>query len=60
MARITTVTPGERMMQELLRIRREIDLILSDYCAAVADNEDQCGPPTLRVVDPLKNHPGDQ
>ena len=47
MARTTTAMPCELKMQELLRIRRENDLILSDNSAAIAEQEDHQGLPSF-------------
>jgi hypothetical protein len=52
MSKLKTITPADRLAQELLRLRREIDVVLAEYMAAVQQPED--GGPMRRVVDPLR------
>jgi hypothetical protein len=57
MAKPKKITPADRMAQELLRLRRELDTILSEYLSAVQTPED--GGPVRLVVDPLRKLTGD-
>ena len=52
MPRIKQITPADRMAQELLRLRRELDTILAEFFASA--DTDAHGSPTLSVVDPLQ------
>lgn len=52
MAKLKQVTPADRMAQELLRLRRELDTILAEFFASA--DADAHGSPALRVVDPLR------
>jgi hypothetical protein len=52
MPRIKQITPADRLAQEVLRLRRELDSVLNEYLAAVQTPED--GGPIRLVVDPLR------
>jgi hypothetical protein len=52
MVKFKQITPADRLAQEVLRLRRELDSILNEYLAAVQAPDDDG--PLRRVVDPLK------
>jgi hypothetical protein len=45
------ITPADRLAQEVLRLRRELDQILTEYLAATQEEDD--GGPVRRVTDPV-------
>ena len=52
MVQIKQISPADRLAQEVLRLRRELDAVLNEYLAAIQSPDD--GGPLRRVVDPLR------
>ena len=52
MPQIKKITPADRLAQEVLRLRRELDSILNEYLAAVQTPDDDG--PLRRVVEPIE------
>lgn len=57
MPHIKQITPADRLAQEVLRLRRELDSVLNEYLSAVQTPDD--GGPVRQVVDPLRKSTAD-